>query len=207
MSSDNREALKTMIRSVVAFFAAVVGFGLKHLLDPVAGTGAAAIEFNSNRWLCFIITGVFSIRILAGASVHMIREHASDDTDERKIRYHLSFDIACLLLFGLCILYASYAASLWQFIMRSVLAALATVGSSIVLTCRSKQSARRWQFFVILDLAYLAALGICGLLYIELPGVVLGGANAAILLLFCAGLILAGLDIREQITTVIYKAL
>jgi hypothetical protein len=63
------EMVNAIIRSTVAFFAATVGFGLKHLLEINPDTTSPDLATNS--WLCFLIVGLHAARFLLGSSAHL----------------------------------------------------------------------------------------------------------------------------------------
>lgn len=103
------------IRAVTTFFAALIGFGLKHLLDlesthPLASPGAP----------CFFIAIFLFLRFITGAANHLWIEHVKADADKESSAL-FCMDIATLVTFGIFASFISYAENLTWFFGLSAL--------------------------------------------------------------------------------------
>lgn len=109
-----------LVRVVTAFFAALIGFGLKHLLD--LETDHPLFEY---RLVCFIIAVLLFLRFLSGSASHLWLEHIH--TDGRSVNLFLA-DIAFLVIFGILASQISYAQDVRWILEFSII----LVGTAIV---------------------------------------------------------------------------
>jgi hypothetical protein len=198
------EAITTLIRSVVAFFAAVVGFGLKHLIDlePIKkevllNEDVLHNELVQHRWLCFAIVGLLAVRLLCGASAHLTKEYATNPLPPKSTGTNilLTLDMMFLLLFGLLVVHMAYASNIEAFITASFwLIGAAILWSVLTLTVRT--GGGRWWFFLLLNV--LLAMTFGGTYYLYKPGSEL----SALVLSLVASLLITGIDITLQLHTV-----
>ncbi len=52
------------IRTITAFFAVLLGFGIKKLLD-------SGVELGGDKWPCFILSVLLFLRYLLGSANHL----------------------------------------------------------------------------------------------------------------------------------------
>jgi hypothetical protein len=100
------------IRVTTVFFSALVGFGLKHLLD------ADVAELAPYRWACFLLAMFTFLRFLLGSANHLWFEYVSGP--DKKPNQLLISDIIFLVGFGVLALFTCYSHSLTSFLCRSL---------------------------------------------------------------------------------------
>src|SRR2546427_10582312 len=101
------------IRVVTVFFSALIGFGLKKLLD--AGTEDLV---GLNRWLCFILAVLLFLRFLLGSANHLSLEYTWQEHPGASPG-PLTRDILFLITFGILALWICYSTSIREFLSRS----------------------------------------------------------------------------------------
>ncbi len=106
------------IRAITAFFAVLLGFGLKRLLD------AEAFDPPNARWPCFLMSVFLFLRFLLGSNNHMWVEFVYPDRDEKNVREANSGrvlnDFLFLVVFGLIGMAICYSATLYAFLIRNL---------------------------------------------------------------------------------------
>ena len=85
------EGAEQSIRVFTAFFAALVGFGLRPLLER---------PFPHGGWLPFLGALLVFLRFMTGSAVHMWREHVKDVANRERSRERMRVDLFCLAGFG-----------------------------------------------------------------------------------------------------------
>jgi hypothetical protein len=68
------------IRAVTVFFAAVLGFGLKHLLDTDYTQKTA--DIYTYKWLFFLVAVFIFLRFLTGSANHLWLEYQKSERDD-----------------------------------------------------------------------------------------------------------------------------
>ena len=69
---EGRKRYEQSVRVATVFFSVVMGFGLKHILEPPTGHG---INPETDRWACFFIALLLFIRFLFGSANHLWDEY------------------------------------------------------------------------------------------------------------------------------------
>ena len=147
------------IRAATIFFAALVGFGLKHLLDV---TQWRAPEIYPHKLICFVLAVVLFLRFLLGSANHLWHEHSRPG---REIRTgQLGFDLAALSIFGIIAVCICYAETLAGFFWGSVLligtaCAWSMVDVGLKQWC-SRGHGRWWQVWLPINVFQGAVLGL-----------------------------------------------
>ncbi|WP_022669266.1 hypothetical protein [Desulfospira joergensenii] len=100
---------KGFLTTVVSFFAALIGFGLKHLLDIESGHDL--FEYKN---LCFLIAAFLYLRFLTGSVSQLWVDHLFE---EKRSIFLFYFDILTLILIGVFATFMSYAENLNEFIL------------------------------------------------------------------------------------------
>jgi hypothetical protein len=96
-------------RVVTAFFAALIGFGIKNLLDVPAHPN----KLLPFRIPCFLIAVLLFLRYLTGSASHLWLEYIKHDDPKRP--WFFAFDIGFLILFGMIALMICYTEDLLTF--------------------------------------------------------------------------------------------
>jgi len=117
------------IRVVTVFFAAVLGFGLKHLLDTVKKD---SLEIYTHKWLFFLVAVFIFLRFLTGSANNLWLEHQKYKRVERRRELakllswltrddvQVTFSLSWLTFFGLLGVYLCYAGTAREFFWRTV---------------------------------------------------------------------------------------
>jgi hypothetical protein len=108
------------IRVITTFFAALLGLGLKNLLDPKAFNPANA------RWPCFLMSVFLFLRFLLGSNNHLWFEFVRPDLDRSRRsdeppyvpppRGRVINDFVFLIVFGLFGVAICYSTTLDEFL-------------------------------------------------------------------------------------------
>jgi hypothetical protein len=110
------------IRVITAFFAVLLGFGLKKLLDTTS-------ELERDRWPCLILCSLFFLRYLLGSANHLWYEFVRPDPAEIP-RTAMMGDFGFLIIFGILGLVICYSTNIVDFLFWNlVLVATATCGA------------------------------------------------------------------------------
>lgn len=133
------------IRVVTVFFAALVGFGLKHLADE---TARSAGDSYPDDFSCFVLAVLLFLRFLLGSANHLWHEHCFPAAKASKRK--LGFDLLFLIVYGLIAVYICYAETLAQFFWRSVGLLIAAVIWS-GLEELFNQHERRWAWWLLIN--------------------------------------------------------
>ncbi len=135
------------IRVVTVFFAALIGFGLKHLVD-VTEHGAPGIY--PHRAMCFVLAVLLFLRFLLGSANHLWHEHSRCEGLANKPK--LGIDLLFLVVFGLIAICICYADSLEHFLWRNMYLLVAAFAWSC-LDAAVYSDQRPWcKVWVIIDL-------------------------------------------------------
>lgn len=107
------------IRVITAFFAVLLGFGLKKLLDN------EIFQPENARWPCFIMSVFLFLRFLLGSNNHMwfefVRQDLAQNSAFKAPRTQILNDFLFLVLFGLIGMAICYSKNLTQFLELNLL--------------------------------------------------------------------------------------
>ena len=155
---NQRRAYESGLRAVTALFAAVLGFGLRELLDPKK---LPVAELPLSQWghlAIFIIAVTLFARFIIGSAIHATFEHIRKPTLSP---YLLLTDIAFISMYGIIGLAMCYATSLSMMLyLAAIICAVAAVWWVVDAGVRWVLSERRgskqgplgaWHHFLILD--------------------------------------------------------
>lgn len=135
------------IRVVTAFFAALTGFGLKHILDLKAGE-----SLHEYQVPCFLIATLLFLRFLTGSANHLWVEHVQP-ADSKDLFFAL--DIIFLLIFGIFASFISYSSDVAEFLRLSGILLLVSivwsVVSAVIARCVDSNSVGRWWPWLIMN--------------------------------------------------------
>ncbi len=191
------ESSKTLIRAVVALFAAIVGFGLKTLLEVRPGISA---EMTEHRWLLFVILLMLVFRFVCGASVHLAELYAERVLDANRI----SFDLFSLVLFAVCLLQVTLATSLDDFFLRLTIPIAAAVAWAGVQNKYWEHPLAR--SFWRINVPFLASLWFVWLLdRADLPAAHVLDWALSVVLVLIVSVVAAVADIRGQMQHLVLK--
>lgn len=158
------------IRTITAFFAVLLGFGLKRLLD--SGTSAPSFSPAHALWPCFFLSVLLFLRFLLGSANHMWFEFVRPDRKEGatlafdKLRVRILNDFAFLVVFGLVGVGICYSETLDQFLrLNLLLAAIGIVWVAVYWLIGKTRgraagaaSAGRWGYWGWINLIQFAAV-------------------------------------------------
>jgi len=99
-----------IVRVITAFFAALIGFGIKRLLDL---DDSSVPELAPIKIPCFLISVLLFLRYLTGSASHLWLEYVKHDDPKRP--WFFAFDIGFLILFGVLALCICYSDDLLDF--------------------------------------------------------------------------------------------
>src|SRR5262245_31212461 len=101
------------VRVVTAFYAVLLGFGLKNLVD-----GNSLKSHGESHWLLLILASLFFLRFLLGSANHLWIKYVSQDPQSISALGFL-WDIIMLIVFGVIGLSICYADSVPTFLWRN----------------------------------------------------------------------------------------
>jgi hypothetical protein len=134
------------IRAVTAFFAALIGFGLKQLLDVRYKPDMELSVY----WLpCFITAVLLFLRFITGSANHLWMEYVKNDP---ALKWSFAIDILFLAIFGVIAPLICYSDSLAQFLYLSAGLSLAALAWGLIgprIENRSEQG--DWQVWLWID--------------------------------------------------------
>lgn len=140
------------IRVITVFFAALVGFGLKHLADT---TMCSAPEIYPHRATCFVLAVLLFLRFLLGSANHLWYQYVRCLPKVKT--WQLGIDLVALTGYGLIAVRICYTKTLAEFLSWSVgllIAACIWFLIDLVLTDQVK----RWPVWLIINLAQISFL-------------------------------------------------
>jgi hypothetical protein len=108
------------VRSILAFFAALIGFGLKHILDADPN---AYGDIAVHRWQYFLVSVFLFLRFFLGSANHLWFEHLKPQKPEREPSLQnklLLSDLCFLIGFGLFAAVICYVKSPLEFCCWSI---------------------------------------------------------------------------------------
>ena len=183
-------------RVVTAFYAVLLGFGLKRLLDNPSLEG--------NRWFYLILASLFFLRFLIGSANHLWFEYVSRDP-VRINEKRLLFDVFFLIVFGVIGLVICYEADAKGFLQWNCwLGVVGTIGA-LVYWGRGRRDGTSgdWSFWVWINLAQ-TALAFLALIvhwsYAVPPKLPWWPVDGSLALLSLAYLALLLTDVHKQLT-------
>jgi len=161
---------ESAIRVIAAFFAVLLGFGLKQLLDP----GSRA-QLSSATGPCFIICVLLFLRFLVGSSTHMWVEFVLPDlkTDStfKAPWWQIVIDFCFLTFFGLLGMAICYSRDLEHFMkLNGIWAFVGVVWSAFYTWLKHvprqrvanvdapKAPREDWWFWILINAVQMAAL-------------------------------------------------
>jgi hypothetical protein len=149
-SRQQDDRYEQSVRVVTAFFAAVIGFGLKNLLDATEGG-----QISAHKWPFFLVTIFLFLRYLLGSANHLWAEYVSGTSEVREWpNVRIVKDFAFLVVFGVLAATMCYAPSALQFYRQGiylVLVALAWVGIDWIFHRLVLKTNTRWNFWLLLN--------------------------------------------------------
>jgi hypothetical protein len=161
-NAEHKKRFEKIIQVAVAFYAALTGFGLKHMLD--AERSSDYLSANIYKWPFFIVAMLLFFRILAGAANHLwaeyVRGHpkyvsSGEPTPSHVTNRLLIKDVAFLTVFGLFAELMCYARSPQAFFLAGlVFLIVASVWSAMHLIPRyiwHIATVDDWIFWAVLD--------------------------------------------------------
>jgi hypothetical protein len=156
---EKHEQYEQSVRIITAFFAAVVGFGLKHILD---GGGPASI--SNHKWAFFIVTTLLFLRYLLGSANHLWVEHVKSAPTPRT-KLLIWKDVGFLLIFGYLAATMCFAVSSSQFYLSGIYLILASITWSIIEAprwlirwrCNRDSVGMWWIAWLLLNVLHLGA--------------------------------------------------
>ena len=169
---------ESAIRTVGAFFAVLLGFGLKRLLD----SADPAFEPLGGQYLCFLLCVLLFLRFLLGSSNHMwfefVRPDLKTDSTWQSRPWLVMNDFAFLIVFGIVCMAMCYSAQIAQTVGAPHLATflgfnamLAAIAIAWGLAYEAKVPGGHWAFWVGINGVHLASVLIAwSLLPIEVRG-------------------------------------
>jgi hypothetical protein len=206
-----KTAADQSVRVLTTFFAALIGFGLKHLLDsPIPGVG----------WLAFLLAIVVFLRFLTGSANHLWREHVKAGV-EACDHWLYALDLGFLVIFGVIALAICYARTAEGFFLMSAVLLLTALGwgglDHLILSgkanhardgakIRYADSKTRWSFWFPLDCIHFVAF-LLALVAVAGPSVGIGPAQVrgqtfpvqlAWILMLAVSVVILGFDAKGQ---------
>jgi hypothetical protein len=200
MAWDGR---KTIIQSVVAFYAAVIGFGLQNLLNPtVSEPNDPHKLLLQNGWVCFLILASLALRLITGASIHLVVEHTGSRASPDRIGGVL-LDVLTLMVFAPLLLQAAYATSVKTFFCWLCITILGSLLWFPINQLWSPSRSRKdWAFFWRNDLIHLVGTVIAFAIFCMNPGLTWYDWSPGLLLCFALTAVVTAIDLRDQIRVV-----
>lgn len=135
------------IRVVTAFFAALIGFGLKQLLDVRYKPDMELAAY----WLpCFITAVSLFLRFITGSANHLWLEYVKNDPS---LKWSFSIDILFLVILGIIAPLICYSDSLSQFLYLSALLSLAAFAWGLIAPRVEKRKEEGdWRNWLLIDI-------------------------------------------------------
>jgi hypothetical protein len=194
-SEHRRRTMEAGIRAVLALFAAVLGFGLKRMLDGEPGATGYA-DLAAYRWAIFTVVVALFARYLAGSGFHFVFEHARQSRPDAR-----SFvsDVMFLAAFGLIGLSICYAPNAHTLLMRIAFLNLL----ALIWTCA--RANKTWRFYLPINLLSMVAFTIFWIVvkynrdFAFQPWSVVAGLNWFWLDVVLVSMLILLLDLRGQL--------
>lgn len=151
------EESKALIRAVISLFAALVGFGMQAVLQ------SADPDIHAARFWLFLVLALYALRILSGASVHLIASHHS----AFRSAWSLLVDICVLFVLAVALVFVANQKSLsalfcWFLVIPAMSCAWAWMDNQLVKRLKSRNehegSTALKTSFVKINLAYFVGL-------------------------------------------------
>jgi len=217
-NAEHKKRFEKTIQVAVAFYAALTGFGLKHILDAEGSSDFLAM----NKWPIFIVAVLLFFRILAGAANHLWAEYvrgypkyvrgypqrvqtgqSQPLVSKTAVNRLLIKDVAFLTVFGLFAELMCYATSPQAFFLAGflflVVAFLWSQAHRIIVNSWHITTVGNWRFWARLDLlmagVFLFAWLIWGRLGWTVPVL---GWNSSLTILVAVSIILFYVDLSKQ---------
>lgn len=177
-----RSALEAGFRAILTLFAAVIGFGLKRLLD----LGALLIEPQPHqflvehrdllllaqfRWPIFVVTTAAVARYFIGAAMHITFEHIRLATTTHAATFLRDvFWLGAYALAGMGAAYSSspLAALWWLLLLHCLALRWAMFGPDFF---KYRPAKNTWSFFARMNLLGIAGLLVSVLVMVRWPGI------------------------------------
>jgi hypothetical protein len=161
------------VRVVTAFFAVLVGFGLKQVLDNRPFYGATESPFGDYKWLCFFLISSLFLRFHLGSSNHLWYEYVRLKPGASEVTwFELMKDFSFLTLFGILALVACYSPSVVGLLYRLSIWLAVGIVWSLVPTATAKGETKPradWNFWLPLNAATFALTWIAAVLWTRAP--------------------------------------
>lgn len=134
------------IRVITVFFAALVGFGLKHLADETA----KGHDGHPDDLTCFVLAVLLFLRFLLGSANHLWYEYIRSRPPVKTSQ--LGIDLAALTGYGIIAVYICYAETLTHFLWGSVFLLLGACIWLGVDAWFAPGQERQWKNWLIINL-------------------------------------------------------
>jgi hypothetical protein len=191
------------VRSILAFFAALIGFGLKHILDA---DPKAYGDIVAHRWQYFLIAVLLFLRFFIGSANHLWFEHvkARDTQRESKIQIRLLLSDLCFLigfgLFAAAICYVNDTLEFCYWSMALMLCAIIWGVYDEFTRGKQAKSYGDWGFWRLIDTCQFLVFGLAVLLKLhQFDFFLWKGWTLPWSLLFFSSLVVFIWDVREQL--------
>jgi len=183
------------VRVITAFYAVLLGFGLRRLLDNSS--------LGEDRWLYLILASLFFLRFLLGSANHLWFEYVSKNPVHVHEGWFL-FDVFLLIVFGVIGLIICYESDTKGFLQWNCwLGGVATIGACVYWQRRRcDPTSGPWTFWVWINLLQTGFALLVLILHTwvdtlpKLPG---WPVDATLALLSVAYLILLLFDVSRQL--------
>lgn len=197
-STTEGKIYEQTVRVFTTFFSALMGFGLKHLLDnPLQGAG------RGERWWCFLIALMLLLRFLFGSANHLWDEYVRG-TGDVKSRKLLMWDLLWIVAFGFLGLRMCYSADssaflFWNSVFGAVAAVVALIEAALR-KCVRNDAGPWWTQWVFIN-AIHAACSVIGWQAYQQQGCGLEvlGVSLTLVALAVVGLVLLLWDVWHQL--------
>ncbi len=135
------------VRAITSFFAALIGFGLSHLLN-------APGDLAPQKTLLFLIAVLLFLRFLTGSANHLWLEYVQRDAAV----FPVLVDIIFLVGFGIIACFVCYSPTLGDFLYWSrVLLGAAVAWGVLGQLIPGPEEVGEWRWWILIDSVHLIA--------------------------------------------------
>jgi hypothetical protein len=186
------------IRVVTTFFAAVLGFGLKHMLDTAKTVNAEALY--TYKWQFFVVTVLIFLRFLTGPANHLWLQYVKFQTYYRYPNFLVATDLLWLTVFacfGVAICYMNTPDGFfWRTFLLLAAAVASMIWDSALRIFGLRKPVGQWAgFWIALNVVQILILIV--LWQVPFGGTI--GLGGRLSLLAAASFVLLAVDFRWQL--------